>query len=109
MGCGNEKNLGTGDTPGWPLQDKDEIVDDPRGFKKLCLRRNNSRLTQTSLYCLQSWRANCDIQILVYETDPKNPEAAEIAKVTDYVVGYACKGNTTLAIEKAHVKNFTMK
>ena len=109
MGCGNEKNLGTGDTPGWPLQDKDEIVDDPRGFKKLCLRRNNNRLTQTSLYCLQSWRANCDIQILVYETDPKHPEAAEIAKVTDYVVGYACKGNTTLAIEKAHVKNFTMK
>jgi len=25
------------------------------------------------------------------------------------VVGYACKGNTTLAIEKTHVKNFTMK
>jgi hypothetical protein len=44
--------------------------------------------------------------------DPKNPRyinPAEIAKVTDYVVGYACKGNATLTIEKKHVKNFTLR
>ena len=109
MGCGNESKPGTGNTPGWPLQEHDEIVNDPRGFKKLTLSRNNSRLTQTSLSCLQSWRGNCDIQILIYETDPKHPDPAEITKVSDYVVGYACKGNATLAIEKCHVKSFTMR
>jgi hypothetical protein len=109
MGCGNESKPGSSNTPGWPLQAEDEIVNDPRGFKKLTLSRNNSRLTQTSLSCLQSWRGNCDIQILIYETDPKNPDPAEITKVSDYIVGYACKGNATLAIEKIHVKSFTMR
>jgi len=47
MGCGNESKPGSSNTPGWPLQAKDEIVNDPRGFKKLTLSRNNSRLTQT--------------------------------------------------------------
>ena len=109
MGCGSESKPGTNKTPGWPLQVEDEIVKDPRGFKKLALSRNNSRLTQTSLSCLQSWRGNCDIQILVYETDPKNPDPAELTKVSDYVVGYACKGNATLSIERMHVKSFTMR
>jgi hypothetical protein len=63
---------------------------------------------QTSLYCLQAWRGNCDIQLLIYDTDPCNPDPAEIAKVTNYVVGYACKGNVTLSVEKSHVKSFTM-
>jgi len=64
---------------------------------------------QTSMYCLQSWRGNCDIQLLIYETDPCNPDPAEIAKVTDYVVGYACKGNATLSVEKSLVKSFTLR
>ena len=44
---------------------------------------------------LRSWRGNCDIQVLIYESDPKYPDMREIAKVTDYVVGYACKGGHT--------------
>ena len=49
---------------------------------------------------LQSWRGNCDIQILVYNCDIKNPDIGEIAKVTDYVASYACKGNTTAKEER---------
>ena len=97
-----------GDTPGWKLREKDEIVTE-RGFNKLHLKRSDSRFFQTSLYFLQSWRANCDVQILIYDTDPKNPDASEIAKVTDYVVSYACKGNATLAVERKFVKDFTMQ
>jgi len=108
QGCGFEKTPGAGDTPGWKLRDKDEIVTE-RGFNKLHLTRNDNRFFQTSLYCLQSWRANCDVQILIYDTDPKNPDASEIAKVTDYVVSYACKGNATLAVERKFVKDFTMQ
>ena len=108
-GCGTEKTPGKGDTPGWKLQDRDVISKDQRGFNQLCMKRNNERFNQTSLYCLQSWRANCDIQIIVYDTDPKNPDFSEIAKVSDYVVNYACKGNTTLSIEKKNVKDFTLR
>jgi len=71
--------------------------------------RNHPRLNQTSMFALQSWRANCDIQVLIYDTDPAHPDPSEISKVTDYVVAYACKGNATLAVERKHVKDFTLR
>jgi hypothetical protein len=108
MGCGFESKAGKLDTPGWKLRKLDTIDNDTRGFKKLFLKRNHPRLLQTSLHCLQSWRANCDISLLIYESDPKHPDASEIAKVTDYVVSYACKGNETLAIERKQVKDFAL-
>ena len=80
-----------------------------KGFNKLHLKRDHNRISQTSLYCVQSWRANCDVSILIYDTDPRKPDASEIAKVTDYVVSYACKGNATLAVERKFVKDFTMR
>jgi hypothetical protein len=49
---------------------------------------------------LQSWRANCDVQILIYNSDPKNPDLTDIARVTDYIVAYACKGNATMKEER---------
>jgi hypothetical protein len=52
-GCGYEVTPGHGDTPGFPEQNKDAIVDDPRGFKKLCLQRNHSRFMQTTMYSIQ--------------------------------------------------------
>lgn len=57
--------------------------------------RNHPRVTQSSTYMLQSWRGNCDIQILVYDSDPRYPDISEIARITDYVVSYSTKGNTT--------------
>jgi hypothetical protein len=95
--------------PGWKLRDADMIDNDIRGFKKMFLKRNHPKFIQTSLHCVQSWRANCDISILIYESDPKNPDPNEIAKVTDYVVNYACKGNLTLAVKKKQVKDFTLR
>ncbi len=44
----------------------------------------------------------------MYESDPKDLDLAEIAKVTDYVVNFACKGNVTLAVEKDQMKSFTL-
>ena len=51
---------------------------------------------------LQSWRANCDVQILLYDSNPKAPDISEISRVTDYVVAYSCKGNATLKEEIQH-------
>lgn len=70
--------------------------------------RNHTRLNQTALDVLQSWRANCDVQLLIYTSDMNNPSPDDIAQVTDYVVGYACKGNKTLKEERDHAKNFIL-
>jgi hypothetical protein len=79
-------------------------------FNKLLLRRNHPRILQSSLFCLQSWRANCDISIMIYGSDPKFPDLYEIAEVTDYVVvSYACKGNAAYAIEKQQIKDFATR
>ena len=109
IGCGVESEPDSCDTPGWKLQEEDEIVYDTRGFKKLSLKRNNEGFAQTSLYCLQSWRANCDVSLSMYWSDPRNPDLAEKAKATDYVVYYACKGNATLAVERDQMKCFTLR
>jgi len=109
MGCGKEIAPGTSRTPGWKIKNKDEIEKDTRGFNKISLRRNHNKLLQTSLYCLQAWHTNCDISILLYESNPTYPNAKEIATVTDYVIGYACKGNATLNIEKKQVKDFALR
>ena len=109
MGAGKEATPGKGDTPGFKVRSEPEIVSDPRGFDKLELPRNNERIVQSSLDLMCSWRANCDIQIILYECDPDSPDPTEIAKVSDYVVSYACKGNTTLEEEKGNYQNIILR
>ena len=40
------------------------------------------------------------MQILIYNSDPEYPDASDIAKATDYIVAYACKGVETIQEEK---------
>lgn len=72
---------------------------DHKKARKLYLTRNHDRVVQSSMDLLQSWRANCDVQILIYEASPDDPSVLEIARVTDYIVAYSCKGNTTFIEE----------
>jgi len=99
-GCGYETKEGACDTPGYDLHENNQIRRDDKGTCRLMLQRNNPRMIQTSMKVLQSWRSNCDVQLIIYESDPKNPDLTELAKVTDYVVSYACKGNCTHDAEK---------
>jgi hypothetical protein len=92
------------DTPGFPLHDKPEVKFDHKHSLKLYMPRNHDRLVQTSTDLLQSWRANCDIQLLIYNSDPKHPDPMDIARVTDYIVSYTCKGNTTMKEEREQIK-----
>ena len=78
------------------------------GFNRLELPRNNKMTVQSSLYLLQGWRANCDIQLILYDSDPTNPDCEELAKVTDYVVAYASKGNYSLQGEKEIFKSYIL-
>ena len=73
------------------------------------MKRNHARLNQTSVAMLQGWRANCDVQLLVYRCNPKNPDPSEIAKVTDYVAAYSCKGNYSLKEERQHTQDLIMQ
>lgn len=46
--------------------------------------------------------------MLVYNSSPANPDLAEIARITDYVVGYQCKGNHTWMEEREQIKLLVM-
>lgn len=108
-GCGQEKSVGKCDTPGFPLSKAPTVKYDHRRSQKLYMPRNHGRLNQTSTDLLQSWRGNCDVQILVYNCDPMRPDISEIAKVTDYVVAYSCKGNATLKEEREQTKKMALR
>ena len=110
MGFGKETKLGARDTPGMSQQGEHSIEKrDRRKHKKLFLTRNHPRIQQCSETLLQSWRANCDVQLMVYDSDPRHPDASEISEVTDYVVGYCCKGNTTHKGEKAQMRDLILR
>ena len=81
-----------------------KIVRDQRNYHKVVMKRNHPFMVQSSMDAVRSWRANCDVQVLIYTSNPDDPDPAEIAKVTDYIVGYACKGGKRLKEEKKLVK-----
>lgn len=107
-GAGVEQDYGKGNTPGFPLRDSPEMVRDFRGFMRLELPRNHRRILQTSLWLSQGWRANCDIQFLLYDCDPSFMDPSDIAKVTDYIVAYTCKGVESLWEEKAQTRGLIL-
>lgn len=109
FGCGDELIDGSYRTPGFPLSNQASITNDKRGFNKLELTRNTVRMTQSSTSLLQAWRGNCDLQVILYDSPFDNFDFTEIARVTDYVVAYACKGNNTLQVEKDNIKTVIMK
>ena len=105
-GAGKEATPGMADTPGFPLTDKDMIAEHVKnGFKILHLKRHEERFKQTSASMLSSWRANCDVQILIYETDLDNIEPDVLARVVAYVTAYTCKGNASYKGEKEMLCN----
>ena len=95
----------SGITPGFMSCDKPVIVKDLRGFKRIDMTRKKSdvRMIQTSLWLVHGWRVNCDIQVLLYDSDPDFPEPSDKSKVTDYIVAHACKGNESLSEEKSQI------
>lgn len=106
VGCGVEKTMFSADTNGFPLEHEDTIfLDTNTSIKHLKLKRTSSRrMTQCSKYLLQSWRANCDLQLLIYESHPNKPNIEEIRKVTDYVVSYTTKVNQSIPEERKVIK-----
>ncbi len=100
VGAGEEATEGMGDTPGWKLTQQDFIeIDEIRGIKLLRLKRSERRMKQTSFTMLQSWRANCDIALLIYTQNPLKINEKDIAAISGYVTSYCTKGNATHSAE----------
>ena len=65
-------------------------------------------MKQTSLTQLQSWRANCDVAVLIYSSDPSKIDPNDIANVSGYVVSYCTKGSLSYATEKEALSTIVM-
>lgn len=104
MGFGIEITANSNVTKGMPLRSMSLLETDPRGFDTIRLPRNSTTLVQTSLWLAQSWRANCDVQFIIYDSDPNCPDPREIAQVTDYIVAYQLKGNSSLREEREQIR-----
>ena len=89
---GTEVTAGERDTKGKDFHEEAKIVKNHKGVEHFCMTRYYSkRVNQNSTSLLQAWRANADVQLLIYWSDPDLPDAGEIESVCRYVVAYAGK------------------
>ena len=92
-------------TPGFDTPK--EIATIEKDYKKdihiLKLKRNNARLKKTSTSMLESWRANCDVSVIIYATDPNDIVPADIARINGYITSYCTKGNLSYQEEKTSI------
>ena len=73
------------------------------------MRTKSTRVVQHSRTLLRSWRANCDIKLLLYFSDPNLPDIGEIEEVCRYVVAYTAKKHSTARSEKEAIHNLIMR
>lgn len=106
VGFGTESRRGLQDTPGMDLLERSSIIKDNKGIKQFRMKRTHSnRVVQHSRTLLKSWRANCDIKLLLYFSNPDFPDIGEIEDVCKYVVAYTGKRNQTSRQEKDAIQN----
>ena len=96
VGFGEEKTYNRQDTPGMGFLEEAAIEKDKKGYFQYRMKRTQSkRIVQHSKTLLRGWRANCDIKLLLYFSDPKYPDIGEIEDVCKYVVAYTGKRHQT--------------
>ena len=109
FGFGSEENPNKGDTPGKPNITRATIEKDHKGVEHFYLPRLNSvRVVQHSKALIQTWRANADIQLLIYRSNPSIPDVSEIEAVSRYCVAYAGKRYQTTKTEKDAIQNLVL-
>ena len=106
VGYGDESVYNSQETPGMDLLEKSAIVKDKKNIKQFRMTRTHSkRVVQNSKTLLKSWRANCDVKLLLYFSDPRFPDIGEIEDVCKYVVAYTGKRHQTTRQEKDAIQN----
>ena len=89
------------------LIEKEQIHIDRKGISNF--RMGRTCLVQHSKSLLKAWRANCDIKLLLYYSNPSHPDIREIEDVCKYVVAYTGKRHNTSQEEKEAIQNIIME
>ncbi len=80
---GTETKYGKQDTQGLPLTKRSKIFINRKGISHFRMKRTKSvRVVQHSRTLLRGWRANCDIKLLLYYSNPNCPDISEIEDVS---------------------------
>ena len=107
---GTESAFGKMDTKGLPHMAKSKIITDHKGISHFRMTRTQSvRVVQHSRTLLRGWRANSDIKLLLYYSDPSCPDISEIEEVCRYVVAYSGKRHNTTQSEKDAIQNIFLR
>jgi hypothetical protein len=103
---GTESEFGKLDTLGIDLIENAQVEINRKGISHFRMRRTYSvHLVQHSKSLLKAWRANCDIKLLLYYSNPTPPDISEIEDVCKYVVAYTGKRHNTSQEEKEAIQN----
>ncbi len=98
------------DTQGLPRTKRSKIFTNRKGISHFRMRRTKSvRVVQHSRTLLRGWRANWDIKLLLYYSNPNCPDISEIKDVSRYVVSYTGKRHNTSQAEIDAIQNIIMK
>ena len=88
------------------LHKESVLIKDNKGIYQFCMKRIHSkRAVQHSRTILEGWRANCDIKLLLYFSNPNLPGIGENEDVCKYVVTYTGKYKETSHQEKDAVQD----
>ncbi len=107
---GTETKCRLQDTQGLPRTKRSKIFIHRKGISHFRMRRTKSvRVVQHSRTLLRGRRANCNIKLLLYYSNPNCPHISEIEDVSRYVVSYTGKRHTTSQAEIDAIQNIIMK
>ncbi len=107
---GTEPQYGKQDTQGLPRTKGSKIFINRKGILHFRMNRPKSdRVVQHSRTLLRGWRANCNIKLLLYYSNPNCPDISEIEDVSRYVVSYTGKRDNTSQAEIDAIQNIIMK
>ncbi len=105
-----ETKYGKQDSQGLPRTKRAKIFINRKGISHFIMRRTESvRVVQHSRMLLRGWRANCNIKLLLYYSNPNCPDISEIEDVLRYVVSYSGKRHNTSQAETDAIQNIIMK
>ena len=84
---GDEEHFSQQDVPGMSLREEFGLENDKKGIYHFRMKWTHfKRSVQYSRTLLKGWRANCDIKLLLYFSNPDLPDVGEIEDICKYVV-----------------------
>ncbi len=107
---GTETKYRKQDMQGLPRTKRSKIFINRKDILLFRMKRTKSvKVAQHSRTLLRGWRANCDIELLLYYSNPNCPDISVIEDVSRCVVSYMGKRHNTSQAEIDAIQNIIMK